>query len=411
VSERGVFRSLGVLWLIVFVSMMGFGITTVPFPLVAEQVGASHFWKTFGGPGVFSLFQLIATPLWGRCSDAVGRKPILIVSMLGSVIAYAWLAQADTLTGLVAARALGGAMSGNLSAAFAYTADVTAPHERARGLGIVTSAFGLGFAVGPFIGGVLGSNPDGSATLVEPALAAALLSAAAVAGGIAWLRESLPANERKPLRRVPGSITVEGATPGPRALFASRAGRAAVVLLSAIALLVTTAAAAMQSVYPFWARDLFGHGTTMIGVQFAWLAGFAVVGQLALVAPAVKFLGEKGTVFAAIGGAVASLLVLAVTDRSVELWCALTLLGVSLGLFTPALTSLVSFEATPGGRGAIMGIYQASNSAGRIVGPALAGPLYFTLGHAAPYALCAALCLLGAVLLASLGRSTSAVQG
>ena len=91
-------KNLGVLWLLVFVSLMGFGLTAVPFPLVAEQMGASDFWKTFGGAGVFSLFQLVATPLWGRWSDALGRKPILSITSAAAVLAYLWLAYADTLT-------------------------------------------------------------------------------------------------------------------------------------------------------------------------------------------------------------------------------------------------------------------------------------------------------------------------
>jgi MFS family permease len=85
-------KKLGVLWLVVFISLAGFGITTIPFPLVAESMGASDFWKTFGGSGVFSLFQLVATPIWGRFSDAYGRKPILVISSAGTVLSFVWLA-------------------------------------------------------------------------------------------------------------------------------------------------------------------------------------------------------------------------------------------------------------------------------------------------------------------------------
>jgi len=148
-------KKLGVLWLVVFISLAGFGITTIPFPLVAESMGASDFWKTFGGSGVFSLFQLVATPIWGRFSDAYGRKPILIISSAGTVLSFVWLAFAPTLESMLLARAFGGITSGNLAAAFAYATDVTDPKDRAKGLGIVASAFGVGFAVGPPLGGVL----------------------------------------------------------------------------------------------------------------------------------------------------------------------------------------------------------------------------------------------------------------
>ena len=193
-------KRLGVLWLVVFISLAGFGITTIPFPFVAESLGASDFWKTFGGSGVFSLFQLIATPIWGRFSDAYGRKPILILSTGGTILAFAWLAYASTLESLLIARAFGGIMSGNLAAAFAYATDVTDPKNRAKGLGIVASAFGIGFAVGPPLGGLLGTD-GGVPSMHWPGIASAALSAIAFLGTIFLLPESLPKESRKPIGR------------------------------------------------------------------------------------------------------------------------------------------------------------------------------------------------------------------
>jgi MFS family permease len=190
-------KSLGLLWLVVFISLAGFGITTIPFPIVVENMGASDFWKTFGGAGVFSLFQLLATPFWGRCSDAWGRKPILVFSLAGSVLAYVWLAYAPSLESLLVSRAFGGIMSGNLAAAFAYATDVTEPKDRAKGLGIVASAFGVGFAIGPALGGFLGTI-GGEASLHWPGLASASLSLIALIGTMIWLPESLPESLRRP---------------------------------------------------------------------------------------------------------------------------------------------------------------------------------------------------------------------
>ena len=210
-------KSLAVLWLVVLISLMGFGITAVPFPLVAEQMGADDFWKTFGGAGVFSLFQLLATPLWGRCSDAFGRKPILVASLAGSVLAFLWLAYADDLVSLLVSRAFGGIMSGNLSAAFAYTTDVTDARNRARGLGVVASAFGLGFAIGPPIGGFLGVGPDGRASLQGPALASAALCVVALLGTSFLLRESLARAARPAARWVAiGFVEGDGPAQGPQ---------------------------------------------------------------------------------------------------------------------------------------------------------------------------------------------------
>ena len=150
-------KNIGVLWLIILIDLIGFGLTTPSFPLVLKQMNADPFWLTFAGPGVYSLFQLVFTPIWGRLSDAYGRRPILMLSMLGAFISYLMMAQADSVGMLIATRALGGIMSGNIGAAFAYVADVSEPKNRAKSIGILSSAFGLGFMLGPLIGGPLGT--------------------------------------------------------------------------------------------------------------------------------------------------------------------------------------------------------------------------------------------------------------
>jgi MFS family permease len=408
-------RTLGTLWLIVFIGLMGFGITVLPFPLVAENMGASDFWKTFGGSGVFSLFQFLAAPLWGRCSDAFGRKPILIASMIGSVLAYVWLAYADTLVALILARAFGGIMSGNIAAAFAYATDVTEVGNRAKGLGVVTSAFGLGFAVGPLLGGYFGLGPDGMPSLYWPSLIAAVLSFVAFLGTWFLLPESLDPAHRKPFgasaKPALDVASPDGAAPAPapaprRSPFAAFSGRPVLLNLMLTALLVSLGGAIMQSVYPFWARDAFGYGVRDLGPQFFLLAIVSAAGQLLLTAPMVKRFGERYTVLISICGLAIGLIVLAVATHPIELWIGITLFGLALGLFTPSLSSLVSFESDPKSRGAVMGMYQAASSAGRILGPAIAGPLYFAVAHAAPYVLSAALSIAGGLLLARGARAT-----
>ncbi len=422
-------HNLVVLWLVVFIGLMGFGLTTLPFPLVIEQMGGSDFWKTFGGPGVYSLFTFLSTPLWGRLSDSVGRKPVLVFSMLGSAVAYVWLGYADTLASVIAARAFGGIMSGNIAAAFAYVTDVTDVRNRARGLGIVSSAFGLGFAIGPFIGGQLGRMPDGSASLLMPCLVAAAASGLALFGAWFALDESLPREHRKPWRKrghshLPQqSGAVTAVSEQARAAVVASAGTAPLgaaenvnvpapppaargllanpVLLGLIsaALLVSVGGTIMQSVYLFWARDVFGHDISQVAWQFLWLAGISTAGQLVLVGPLVARFGERGTAMIAMIGFSAGLVLMTVIPHPVTLWLGITIFGAGLGTFTPSVTSLVSFEADPRSRGAAMGTYQAATSAGRIIGPAVAGPIYFKLSVSAPYLLSAALAVVGLVLL------------
>lgn len=397
-------KSLGVLWLIVFISLMGFGITAVPFPLVAEQMGASNFWKTFGGAGVFSLFQLVATPLWGRWSDALGRKPILLLSSAGSVLACLWLAYADTLTSLIVARAFGGIMSGNLSAAFAYATDVTDVKNRARGLGIVASAFGVGFAVGPPLGGFLGSGDLGAPSLHWPALASAGLSLLALLGTAFLLEESLPPALRKPIGRRDGTTgAVSPPTAAPNVSrpspFGALAARPVLAGLILATLVVAVGGGSMQSVFQFWGRDLFQFSLRDVGFQFMAFALLSAAGQAGLIGPLARRLGEKPVAIASIVGITAGLLIFALATRVWMVWFGIAVFGLANGLFLPSVTSLVSFEAEPRNRGAVMGLFNAASSAGRIVGPALSGPLYFNVGASAPFIGSAVLAAIGALLL------------
>jgi DHA1 family tetracycline resistance protein-like MFS transporter len=409
-------KRLGILWLVVFISLAGFGITTIPFPLVAEQMGASDFWKTFGGAGVFSLFQLLSTPVWGRCSDAYGRKPILVLSLVGTVIAFAWLAVADSLTSLLMARAFGGIMSGNLAAAFAYATDVTDAEDRAKGLGIVASAFGVGFAVGPPLGGLLGTV-EGGASLFGPSWVSAGLALIALVGTVFLLPESLPPASRRPFgarpaTRVPGGIRggitggvaggVAGST-GPKrsgAPWAILAAKPVLMGLFASSLMVAIAAGAMQSVYPFWGRDLFQFTLEDVGLQFMAFALLSAAGQAGLTGPLTRRFGERRVAFGATVGVTIGLALFAVAASPAMAWLAICVFGFANGLFLPAVSSLMSFQAADDERGAVMGVFNASSSAGRIVGPALSGPLYFKFGPAVPFVLSAMLTMLGALLMA-----------
>ena len=391
-------KSLGVLWLIVLISLLGFGVTVVPFPLVAEQMGASDFWKTFGGAGVFSLFQLLATPAWGRFSDAFGRKPILVGSLAGTVVAYVWQAYANDLMSLLVARAFAGIMSGNLAAAFAYATDVTDTKNRAKGLGIVGSAFGIGFALGPPLGGFLGVDAAGVPSLHTVSLVAAALATIALVGSVLFLKESLAPELLRPMGGQGGLTADAGAVPGvsPLKAFVSNPALSGLLLAS---LVVAVGGGALQSVFQFWGRDMFGFTLREIGLQFMVFALFSAVGQAGLVGPLARRFGEKRLAVMSIIGVTCGLVLFAVAWHPGVVWAAMIVFGLASGLFTPAVTSLMSFEADPRSRGAVMGIFNASSSAGRIVGPAVSGPVYFSFGPAAPFIASAVLTVIGAFFL------------
>jgi MFS family permease len=382
----------------VLISLLGFGVTVVPFPLVAEQMGASDFWKTFGGAGVFSLFQLLATPAWGRFSDAFGRKPILVGSLAGTVVAYVWQAYANDLMSLLVARAFAGIMSGNLAAAFAYATDVTDTKNRAKGLGIVGSAFGIGFALGPPLGGFLGVDAAGLPSLHTVSLVAAALATIALVGSVLFLKESLAPELRRPMGGQGGLTADAGAVPGvsPLKAFVSNPALSGLLLAS---LVVAVGGGALQSVFQFWGRDMFGFTLREIGLQFMVFALFSAVGQAGLVGPLARRFGEKRLAVMSIIGVTFGLVLFAVAWHPGVVWAAMIVFGLASGLFTPAVTSLMSFEADPRSRGAVMGIFNASSSAGRIVGPAVSGPVYFSFGPAAPFIAAAVLTVIGAFFL------------
>jgi DHA1 family tetracycline resistance protein-like MFS transporter len=362
---------LPVLILIVFVDLLGFGILVPLFPYVAERLGASPFWITFGGPGIYSLFQLLATPLWGRLSDAYGRKPILVTSMLGSALAYVAMAHATELWMLIAARAFQGFMAGNIAAAFAYAADVSAPENRAKSLGLLGAAVGLGFTIGPAVGGVLGGSDKATMSFYGPSLLAAGLSLVAFIGALAFLKESLDSQHRKPF----GAMHADGSR---RSLspFAPVYRRPALALLVIAAFVAQVGATLMQSIYPLWANAIYGHGPRQVGLVFFGLGVIAVLFQGGMAGPLAKRYGERTLTTAGLALYSVGLLVLTLVHDSVVHYVGIVLMGIGVGIYSPAISALISLQARPNERGAVMGSYNAASSLGRIVGPTAAGPLY-----------------------------------
>jgi MFS family permease len=220
----------------------------------------------------------------------------------------------------------------------------------------------------------------------------------------------LPKELRKPLRRASDALhdaapaadalpdAAPAAAPGRTVLAGLRDNPVLLGLVTA-SLFVAVAAGAMQSVFQFWGRDLFNYSLRDIGLHFMVFALFSAAGQAGLVGPLVKRFGAQRVSLGSIVGVACGLLLFAVAQNDAMVWAAICIFGLANGLFLPAITSLVSFEADAGSRGAVMGMFNASSSAGRIVGPALSGPIYFKLGPAAPFVISALLAILGALFL------------
>ena len=170
-----------ILFAIVLIDLIGFGIVIPLLPFYGTRFGADPQTVTLL-MATYSLLPLFTAPLWGRLSDQYGRKPILLLSLAGSVASYLWLGFAGSLWMLFAARAIQGACAGNIAAAQAYIADVTTPENRAKGMGLIGAAFGFGFIIGPALGGALAGTRPRDAQRRGAAFLAAGLSALAFLG-------------------------------------------------------------------------------------------------------------------------------------------------------------------------------------------------------------------------------------
>jgi len=371
-----------ILFLIVFMDLVGFGLLIPLLPFYVQAVGASPEVITLV-LGLYSIGQLVAAPLWGRLSDSYGRKPVLALTSFGLALSYVMLAYADTLTLLVISRLFGGIMAGNIAAAQAYVSDVTSPETRARGMGIIGAAIGLGFIFGPAIGGVLSGNDVATADYATPAFAAAAVTAAAALGVVLLLKESLSAEARATLANLPKQSF--------RAKLRTTLRRRVLTLLVAASFLVVTAWALFETVYALWASELLKYGPAQIGYVLTFMGFISVVVQGGAIGPLTRRLGERRLALGSMVLLILGYIGLAMASEQTVMLIACGVLAVGSALFNPALSSLVSQEAAEHERGAVLGVYQGATALSRIVGPSFSGLVFAKAGASAPFLLAALL--------------------
>jgi DHA1 family tetracycline resistance protein-like MFS transporter len=377
------------LFLIVLVDLIGFGLVIPLLPFYALRFAASPQQVTVL-LAVYSLMQLFTAPLWGRLSDRVGRRPVLIVSMAASVLAYLWIGSATALWMLFAARSLAGACAGNIAAAQAYIADITKPEDRAKGMGLIGAAFGLGFIIGPALGGVLAGNNPVTADVQTPAWLAAGLSFLALCGVLGLLPESLSAAQRRD--RPPSRSRLAAIFDVLRRPGLSR--------LIVIFFIVILAFAGMESTFALWAIGQFGWGPRQVGYVFSYVGILSALLQGGLIGRLAGMFGEERLLVCGLALIGAGLLAMPFARDVPVLAAAVTALALGMGLTQPSLTSLISRRAGREEQGEVMGVSQSAGSFSRVLGPAVAGFLFGEFGRNAAFfwgaaliaaALCAAL--------------------
>lgn len=362
---------MAVLFGVVFIDLVGFGILIPLIPFYAERLGASPALITLIVAS-HSLAQFLFAPLWGRLSDRVGRRPVLAASMLGHAAAYLLLASAGTLWIMLLSRTLSGATSANLSTAFAYASDISAPEDRAATLGKISAAFGLGFATGPMLGGFLAGGGDiASANLTRPAVAAALVSFVSFLTILAFLPES----------RVPSSSQTAKARESVLAPLVDGAIRAALALVVVVVLCM----AMRESILALWANHQLRLSATQLGVVFAYNGALIAVLQFFFIGTLARRYGELRLLQTAIVLLAISWLLLTQARGLEGLLFAMTLSSLGTGLFQTTIATVFSRIAPEDKRGATMGLYQSSNSIARFTGQAGAGSLYGGIGVNVPF--------------------------
>ena len=364
-----------ILFLIVFIDLIGFGIIIPLLPFYGEFYLATP--ETVGLlMATYSFTQFLAAPFWGRLSDRIGRRPVLLVSLAGLAASYVLLGFADSLMVLFAARAIGGFMAGNISAAFAYIADITTPENRAKGMGMIGAAFGLGFIAGPAIGGILAGSDPVNADFQSPAFAAAALSMIALIMALFTLKESLSAEIRERLA---------AKTPKKRlTMFREALERPYIGLLLTLTFLSTFAFAGLESTFAMWSRRQFGWGPLQNGYLFAYVGLLSAIIQGGLVGRLARRFGEATLI---IQGAIAlavGIFLIPFSNSLIMLLIAMTIAGYGFSVISPSLNSLISLQVGEDEQGGMMGVTRSASTMARFTGPAWAGFLFGTLGRDAP---------------------------
>lgn len=372
-------RALIPVLLAVFLDLLGFGLIIPLLTFYAEDFGASPLQVTLL-MAVYSLAQLLMAPVWGGLSDKLGRRPILLLSIGASALFLAGFAASRALWMLFLFRALHGACAANISTAQAAIADLTPPEKRAMGMGLIGAAFGVGFTLGPWVGGELAVH--GHAT---PIWVAAGLSAVNFLLALALLPET-----RQP--GIQGSHARRGLD--PRRL--ARALAHPVVGLCVLLTFVSTFAfALMESTFTLFARHAHELDAPTVGRYFGVAGLLTILVQGGLIGCLARRFGEDrllpvGLLLLALG-----LLLLPSSAPPLAMVSVFCLIALGQSLATPSLQALVSRGTAADEQGLVLGANQSMSALARVLGPTSGGLLYEGLGMRSPFLVAALVLLLG----------------
>ena len=346
---------LPILFLTVFIDMVGFGIVVPVLPLYTERFGASPF-TTGLLLAVYSGMGFIFSPVVGALSDRIGRRSILLLSTIGQATGFFIMGAATTLLWLFIARTIDGIFGANVSATQAYVADVTPPQDRSRALGLLGAAFGLGFICGPMLGGVLSLI-----SLSAPFYFAGALAAANAVLIFFILPESLPLENRSGLNRET-FVT----------LFREGRGRVIVPLMAAYFFMMA-GFSIMTAFFAIFTEDRFGYNASANGYIFAGVGVISVIVQGAMIGRLIKNFTEKGIALTGVALLACSMFALPLVQTLTTLLLVSTGIAVGNSFINPTMNGLVSRSVNKYWQGRVLGLMQACASLGRFFGPLIGG--------------------------------------
>jgi MFS transporter, DHA1 family, tetracycline resistance protein len=360
--------SLAVLFLTVFIDLIGFGMVIPFLSFYAREYGASGI-AVGAVVGIYSIMQFFFAPVWGRLSDRVGRRPVILVSLTASCIGYLLFAFSHSITVLFLSRVIAGAGGANIGTAQAYIADSTSPENRAKGMGIIGAAFGLGFILGPPMSGILSAigTRNGLAGNLLPGLVAAGLSFTAFLVALNVLAESKPK----------GLVPRSGVPPQfDKRLWREIASSQLLASLMAGLFLTLLAVAGMEISVTLHARDRFQFRQLDMAYLFLFMGVIVASIQGGLIGRLVKRVGERGVIVIGSVAFTIGFLLIPSVFRVPLLYVVAFLIAIGQGLCYPALTALVSRAAPENERGSLLGLATSVGSLARFCGPLLSGWLY-----------------------------------